>query len=216
MGNALIWTVRGEALKALSEYVLWRPHQNDIIRQPPPLLKTGRDGEFSEQINREITVAEEKQPEQLEGLGGWLILVGLGVVLSPLRIIGQTLPIYADVFSAEAWAALTTPGTEDYIPFLSPYLIAEVSINVGLVLAWIFIAFLFFSKKRAFPKWYIGTLLFTLVFVLIDALALKLVAPDKPVFDGDTVKELARLLVTTLIWVPYMLVSERVKLTFVR
>jgi hypothetical protein len=36
-------------------------------------------------------MTEEKN---LEGLGGWLILVGLGIVFSPVRIIAMIFPIY--------------------------------------------------------------------------------------------------------------------------
>ena len=158
-------------------------------------------------------MAEEKN---LEGLGGWLALVGLGIIISPLRIIGQLFPTYSEMFSNGSWAALTTPGTEAYNPLWTPILLGEMAINGGLVLVWGFIAFLFFSKKRVFPKWYIGILLFTLAFILVDALAIKAVLPNEPVFDAETAKELGRSLFVTLIWVPYMLVSKRVKATFVK
>jgi hypothetical protein len=112
--------------------------------------------------------------------------------------------------------SLTTPGTEAYNPLWAPILFGEMAINGGLVLAWIFIAFLFFSKKKPFPKWYIGILLFTLTFILVDALVIKSVLPDEPIFDAETAKTFGRSLVVTLIWVPYMLVSRRVKATFVK
>jgi branched-subunit amino acid transport protein len=120
------------------------------------------------------------------------------------------------MFSNGSWAVLTTPGTEAYNPLWAPILFGEMAINGGLVLAWIFIAFLFFSKKKVFPKWYIGILLFTLSFILVDALVVKSVLPDESVFDAETTKEFGRSLVVTLIWVPYMLVSKRVKATFVK
>ncbi|HEY9098724.1 MAG TPA: DUF2569 domain-containing protein [Thiobacillus sp.] len=157
-------------------------------------------------------MSEEKK---LEGLGGWLILVALGIIISPLRIVGELFPIYADMFSNGAWAALTTPGTEAYDPLWSPILSAEMVINGGLVLAWGFIAFLFVTKKRVFPKWYIGILLFTLVFIVIDALVIQAVLPNEPVFNADTTKEVGRTVFAVLIWVPYMLISKRVKATFV-
>jgi hypothetical protein len=156
-------------------------------------------------------MAEEKN---LEGLGGWLVLVGLGIIISPLRVIAMVFPVYSEMFSNGSWAALTTPGAEAYNPLWAPILFGEMAINGGLVLAWIFVAVLFFSKKKEFPKWYIGMLLFTLAFILIDALAIKLVLPNEPVFDAETVKEFGRTLIVTLIWVPYMLVSKRVKTTF--
>jgi hypothetical protein len=158
-------------------------------------------------------MAEEKN---LEGLGGWLALVGVGIIISPLRIIGQIFPIYSEMFSNGSWAALTTPGTEAYNPLWTPILMGEMAINGGLVLVWGFITFLFFSKKRVFPKWYIGILLFTLAFILVDALTIKAVLPNEPVFDAETAKELGRTIFVALIWVPYMLVSKRVKATFVK
>jgi hypothetical protein len=158
-------------------------------------------------------MAEEKN---LEGLGGWLALVGLGIIISPLRVIGMVFPTYSEIFSNGSWAAITTPGAEAYNPLWAPILFGEMAINGGLVLAWIFVAVLFFSKKKIFPKWYIGMLLFTLAFILIDALAIKAVLPNQPVFDAETTKEFGRTLIATLIWVPYMLMSKRVKATFVK
>ena len=158
-------------------------------------------------------MTEEKK---LEGLGGWLILVGLGIIFSPLRIIVQIFPVYSEIFSNGSWEAITTPEAEAYNPLWAPILIGEITINGGLVLVWMFIAFLFFSRKKVFPKWYIGILVFTLGFILVDTLAIKAVLPSEPIFDPDTIKEFARSLIATLIWVPYMLISKRVKATFVK
>lgn len=151
-----------------------------------------------------------------EGLGGWLIFVGLGIVFSPLKIIALILPIYSELFTNGSWEVLTTPGMEAYDPLWAPILIGEIAINAGLVIVWLLVAFLFFSKKEAFPKFYIGIMVFTLVFILADALAGKVVLPNEPVFDPDTTKELVRQLIVVLIWVPYMFVSKRVKATFVK
>ncbi len=158
-------------------------------------------------------MTEEKK---LEGLGGWLVLIGLGIVISPLGIIGSVFPIYSEIFSNGSWEVLTTPGTEAYNSLWAPIIYGEIAINGALVIAWIFVAFLFFSKKRVFPKWYIGMLLFTLALILVDAMAVKAVLPNEPVFDSETTKELGRSLVVCLIWIPYMLTSKRVKATFVK
>jgi len=158
-------------------------------------------------------MSEEKN---LEGLGGWLILVAIGILASPIRIGAQLYPIYSEIFSTGAWEALTTPGSETYNSLWAPILIGEITINGGLILAWLFLAFLFFFKKKIFPKCYIGILLFTLVFVLVDAFVVKLIIPDDPVFDADTIQELSRALIATVIWVPYMIISKRVKLTFTK
>ena len=158
-------------------------------------------------------MTEEKK---LEGLGGWLVLIGLGIVISPLGIIGSVFPIYSEIFSNGSWEVLTTPGTEAYNSLWAPIIYGAIAINGALAIAWIFVAFLFFSKKRVFPKWYIGMLLFTLAFIFVDAMAVKAVLPNEPIFDSEMTKELGRSLVVCLIWIPYMLASKRVKATFVK
>jgi hypothetical protein len=77
-------------------------------------------------------------------------------------------------------------------------------------------AYRFFTKSKHFPKWYIGVAVFSLFFIVADAFAVKPVLPSEPIFDPDTVKELMRAVIMVVIWVPYMLVSKRVKATFVK
>ena len=157
-------------------------------------------------------MAEEKD---LAGLRGWLIIVGLGLIISPLRVIVQLFPIYAKIFSDGTWGILTTPGSNAYNPLWAPILLGEVAVNLGLILTSIFVAFLYFTKKRIFPKWYSGFLVFTLAFMLLDAIALTFVLPGQPIFDSETSVEFGRTFIVTLIWVPYMFVSKRVKATFI-
>lgn len=154
--------------------------------------------------------------ENLEGLSGWLILVGIGIILSPLRMIFTVFPTYYELFSEDYLAILTTPGTEVYSPLWAPILYSEMIVNIILLLLWIFVGFLFFLKKRIFKTYYMGLLAFTLLFIIVDALAYKAVLPDEPIFDPDTIKEISRSVVACAIWIPYMLVSKRVKATFIR
>lgn len=169
-------------------------------------------------MTTETQVLEEKTVEEkkLIGLRGWLILVGIGIAVSPLRIIFQIFPLYTGIFSDGTWEILTTPGTEVYNSLWAPVMIGELTINTALVLTWGFIAYLFLSKKSVFPKWYIGILVFTFVFIITDMLAVKAILPNEQMFDPDTTKELVRSVIAMLIWIPYMLVSKRVKATFVK
>ena len=46
-----------------------------------------------------------------EGLGGWLIIVGIGVVISPFLMAAQFIPLYTEIFNEGYWEVLTTPGS---------------------------------------------------------------------------------------------------------
>lgn len=159
-----------------------------------------------------MNMIEEKK---LEGIGGWLILMALGIIISPLAIAAGVFPTYSEIISNGTWETLTTPGTQSYHPLWAPIFIGEISINCGLIIIWFFVAYQFFLKKKTFPKWWTGTMVFSLVFILIDALVIKVVLPNVPIFDPDTTKEFSRNFIMTLIWVTYLIRSKRVKVTFV-
>ncbi|MCB1782950.1 MAG: DUF2569 domain-containing protein [Alphaproteobacteria bacterium] len=158
-------------------------------------------------------MSEEKN---LDGLKGWLILVGLGVIIAPFSIGFTIFPFYYEIFTQNTWEKLTSPESPHYHPLWQTILITELAINIALILIWCVIAFLFFAKKKKFPILYICMTLFSPVFILADSLAITLVMPEEPVLDPETLDNLARSIVPALIWVPYMLVSKRVKATFTR
>jgi hypothetical protein len=156
----------------------------------------------------------DNEERKLEGIGGWLILVAIGIIGTPIRQI-ILMMIYPEMFSTGVWEALTTQGSEAYDPLWATILVGEILINSGMLLAWLYMVYLFFYKKVVFPKWYIGLAVFSLAFIIADAFAVKLVMPSEAVFDPDTIKELMRSLFMVVVWVPYMLISKRVKATFV-
>ncbi len=154
--------------------------------------------------------------EDLKGLKGWLILVGIGVVLSPIRMLVAYGPLYSGIFSDGTWEALTDPASEVYIRFFDVLLLTELAAN-GIVFALsVYAIWLYFSKSYLFPKIYIAILAGSLAFMLVDEWAVSLVIPETPMFsDRAAFVDFARSLIGSLIWIPYLLVSKRVKATFV-
>ena len=110
--------------------------------------------------NRTINFGRKNR--SLVGLGGWLILVGIGVVLGPIKLLGLTIIEFSNAFSEGTLEAITTPGTESYVPLVGPYIICELIVTAGLFIALLYLVFLFFSKKLEFPKWYIRILALSL------------------------------------------------------
>ena len=153
--------------------------------------------------------------DKFKGLAGWLVLVGLGVVISPIRLLISYVPIYLPIFRDGTWEILTTVGSEAYHPLWGPLIIGEVIYNLSIVAFSFYLIYLFFSKHYLFPKFYIGIVVVSLIVIPLDAWFLSFVLPNKPVFDPDTILEFSKVLVVALVWVPYMLISKRVKATFV-
>lgn len=152
---------------------------------------------------------------ELKGLGGWLILVGLGVVLTPVRLAIQTVPVYADILSDGTWEALTGSGSAYYHPLWQPLLLGEMIVNAGIFAVSLYLIYLFFSRHYLFPRFFIGLVLASVIVIPLDAWLVTFVLPHEPMFDPETTREFARVLVFGFIWVPYMLVSRRVRATFV-
>ena len=169
----------------------------------------GNCGEKSSDENFEST------EKNIEGLGGWLILVGIGVIISPLQLLAVLSKTYLPIFKDGTWEALTYPTSEVYNNMFSSLIIGEIFINSMIFIASIYLIYLFFSKKSFFPKLYIGLIVFSLIFIPLDAILVSSIFPDIEVFDAETMKALGKSIIVGLIWIPYMLISKRVKATFV-
>jgi len=159
--------------------------------------------------------AEGEPQVQYDKIGGWLILVGIGLVLSPFlmlfRIVNEVLP----VFSPEVWAVFGTPGSALYNPLVVVVIFLELIAFILIGLVAIILLVLFLRKAAIFPKLYIGFLVALVAWAIIDfglgMLLLGLAEGEFSSFLGDVVPSLF----WTGVWVRYFRVEERVKATFV-
>ena len=166
--------------------------------------------------NYQMPESEKVEEEiKLKGLRGWLILVGIGVVLSPLRLLGEVIPVFLPIFEEGTFEALTTVGSGVYSPHLATLIVGEIIFNIGMVMTGIYLIYLFFTKHYLFPKIYIAITLISIIFIPLDAWLSSLIVPNAPVFDAETEKSFIRLLFGGFIWIPYLLKSKRVKATFI-
>jgi len=147
-------------------------------------------------------------------IGGWLILVGLGVLLRPFYLLFSLYPMYRDMFAPAQWEMLRTAGRMAYGPLFIPFIYVELIINILFLLAALYQIYLFVMRDHRFPKFFIIFMLLNLAFILLDAWLGGMIT-EEPTFDPSTLQEIKRILIPSLIWVPYMLMSVRVKETFV-
>jgi Protein of unknown function (DUF2569) len=153
--------------------------------------------------------------KQYEGLGGWLILVILGLIIWPIRNIFELIDGYAPFADSAVWKALFDSTSPVYNPGVAIFIIAEILVNIGLLVACAVAVVYFFQKRLAFPKLYICILAASVVILISDAIIVSFLVPDETAFDGETIKSIGRSIFNALIWIPYILFSKRVEATFV-
>lgn len=139
-------------------------------------------------------------------IGGWLILVLVGLCITPLRLIYNF--ITTGYFSQSLWLGVQTYQE----PALIFWVALELIINTLLIVASIFILVLFFKRRNTLPLAFVFVYAFNIVFLFTDHLIYRqLIGHAGPLIETGT----SRLIAYCCIWIPYFLISKRVKHTFV-
>ena len=147
----------------------------------------------------------------LNGIDGWLVLVAIGLVCGPIRLLAS-LGSSLDAYSLLNWQALTIPGGVSYQPACGPVLTFELLGEITTLILGLFVVVLFFQKHPVFPRWFIALLLFNTVFLGMDVIGVRILGlPSSTAMAG-----FVGAVVTDCIWIPYICVSRRVKVTFGR
>jgi len=148
------------------------------------------------------------------GIGGWLILPTLGLFLTPLIVGYQLITIFVPIFTNGTFETLTTPGSEAFHPLWASLLIFEIISNILVVAFALALIVLEFMKVRFFPALMIAYFAFKFCMLVVDhlfSMQIPLIAEQDPsLFTPDFIGAL----VGTFVWIPYFLVSKRVKNTF--
>ena len=159
---------------------------------------------------------EEQKQKSLQGIRGWLVLPLLSLIFSPLRASFSIYKLFWPIFSEGDWQILTTATSKAYHPLWAPFLISELVGNIAIVIVGLIALWFFLRKSRLAPRWVISWLAATLILVVVDfVLANQIPAVAAQKTDPESIKELARSVIGAAIWIPYFLVSKRVKATFV-
>lgn len=149
-------------------------------------------------------------------IGGWLILIGLGLVLTPITSLVTLLQETA-FFDAYTWSVLWQTEGMQGKPFV--FLIAmELVYNIARIIFSIILIILFFEKRSSIPNLMIILYLATFVFIVLDTIAAYTISGDSFTSEEDyeSTKDIVKMIIQCAIWVPYFLISDRVKHTFVK
>lgn len=187
-------------------------------------LKRARDGagRWQRRLPQGVDARERARDEWqpfLAGFDGWLGVLAIAVIVMPIRFMA-VLPDLLKTFDTNAWELLTTPGSPVYHPLSQPFLIAELGANLALLVWSAFLVYLFFRKKRGFPRSAIAFIVANAAFYVSDMLISRRIAESVPLLKADAASVAPSALVGgfvgSVIWIAYLLRSNRVRTTFVK
>jgi transglutaminase-like putative cysteine protease len=145
-------------------------------------------------------------------IGGWVIFVGISIVLGLLL---NTYQLFSNgYFNQQGWTALTTPGREMYHPLWGIFLIGELVFIVGMVVFAVLLLLLFKDRRSSFPRMFIQFIIYTIVFRLFEDILISFM-PNTESLREDAISASIKVAIYAAIWIPYMLTSWRVRETFV-
>jgi uncharacterized protein DUF2569 len=153
--------------------------------------------------NEIIEHPETVGPRTPSGIGGWLILPAIGLVLSPLIIIGGLLVAFKIWTESIGALELDYPGA--YVAIT-----AQLIMGGAFLCFFLYVAARFFTKKKSVPTLMIALLVINLVLAVITNVLYASVFRE-----SADIKEITRAILLCAVWIPYFRLSKRVKATFV-
>jgi hypothetical protein len=191
------------------------PELADIVIKPPPLPSNpppvpapALPSFSSKSENKENPPSVRKEPV---GIGGWLMLVALGQVLSPLKFSVSAL-MYFSGLDASWWTMYPIAFYGEAILYMSTLAI------------FVYTACLFFKTSKRFPRFYIYASIAAVLLVPLDVIwssttlnAYTGKSMDQLIASMMTPDVVGQWIVTILsaaIWIPYICRSKRVANTF--
>jgi transglutaminase-like putative cysteine protease len=188
----------------------------DRMNWPVALLALGMFGLFTwlaVRAHRYDPPPASGRDTSLAGLGGWLALLTVVLVLRPV-ILGYYLDLTFSATSVDTWAQLTTYGSSKYNALWAPFLLFELAANLAQWVLSVWLLVLLFKRRSSFPRVAVLALLAGIVLQVGDLLLSSLVPGAEP--TRQDIVATVRNSLGAAIWAAYVWRSRRVKATFVR
>jgi hypothetical protein len=156
--------------------------------------------------------------QKFTSIEGWLVLMAIGIVLSPFVLVVQVILLIKEDLFINSHQILLDSSSTNYDPDRAVYSLIANGLNVFLLVASVFLIFLFFQRKNSFRPYYVFFKSFTVVFLFIDLIMLHYYSdPNNYTDQAELNKQttsVIRIFIQACIWVPYIWFSERSRHTF--
>jgi hypothetical protein len=148
----------------------------------------------------------------LNGLSGWLILLAAMLWVTLIGAVLQAISDVPQIIRGDLWVEYTTPGRAAYHPLWAMLLVLDWGSNLFSLVLLPLLLTLFFQRKKAFPTIMFWTLL---VFVALIALRLGMAHRISFIKGEGIAMPLVLAVLKAVVWIPYLRLSKRVRVTFV-
>jgi Protein of unknown function (DUF2569) len=163
-----------------------------------------------------------KKPEGPRGLGGWLILVGIGLLFG---LVNRSFAVVRTItlFTKGTVQRLSVPQSVGYIPGNTGIMEFTLGVQIAFLAFNILLAILFTKESRSFPRWFVAFLCLSVIsggvnhWFFSHAVAGSSVQVQErlqPALHYGFLRVIGAGISATL-WTVYMTRSRRVKATFV-
>ncbi len=153
------------------------------------------------------------------GIGGWLLIPIVTLFVSIYAAVGSFQEI-GTILGPNLWTAFKTPGTVFYHSPWVPVIVVGALIQVSIVIIAVIAMTAIFRKKKSVPRIMILLYVLGTCLVIVDMfLTYSFLASISPQLSNqvapESLKKMAGVIVSAIIWMPYFLKSKRVMNTFV-
>ncbi|MBL0741166.1 DUF3857 domain-containing protein [Chryseolinea lacunae] len=173
------------------------------------IMTLGLSAWFCIRLYRRYDPVPEWANEPGQPIGGWLVLVGIGVSITPLRMLYD---FSQQLSSFESATYLGLWRIEKYA--LAAVIFFEMIYNVVATVFSVLMIALFYQRRSSFPRLAIIFYAASLAASFIDT-TVGWIYLEESAERSALLKDLIRQVFVCAIWIPYFLVSTRVKETFV-
>lgn len=160
-------------------------------------------------------------PQEYSSIGGWLIVAGIGITLTPLSLIFGMIREYHSEMNINYLSFFFGETSPYFSPLRGYYNLTLPLLNSFFLAFSILILVLFYRRRADFRKTFVLFHIANTVFVILNVITLYSIVGDSTDVNerSSLLKEtnsMVRSIIGTIIWVPYIWYSQRSRHTFTR